>query len=177
MQENIVQAVRDLQREIGFRNAAKGFHDEGLQTIANYGQMGLDAQRVEPILAPDEIVTATRDYRRYAAQRIMLVVTELSEAFEEVRDGRSMTETWYSNKKYPGQRFVLNPGSGAFEEVDTRTRFDRAGMKPEGVPSELADVLIRVLDIGDEFGIDLAAMVQEKLAYNASRPKMHGRQF
>jgi len=46
--------------------------------------------------------------------------------------------------------------------------------KPEGVGSELADVLIRLLDMADVFGIDLAAEYHRKLAYNRTRSYRHG---
>jgi NTP pyrophosphatase (non-canonical NTP hydrolase) len=46
--------------------------------------------------------------------------------------------------------------------------------KPEGVPSELADVVIRALDAADAWGIDLGAVIEEKLAYNATRGHRHG---
>lgn len=47
--------------------------------------------------------------------------------------------------------------------------------KPEGLPSELADVLIRVADLAQGLGIDLDAAVAEKARYNAGRPHMHGK--
>jgi NTP pyrophosphatase (non-canonical NTP hydrolase) len=46
--------------------------------------------------------------------------------------------------------------------------------KPEGVGSELADVLIRLVDMADVFGIDLAAEYHRKVAYNATREYQHG---
>jgi NTP pyrophosphatase (non-canonical NTP hydrolase) len=46
--------------------------------------------------------------------------------------------------------------------------------KPEGVGSELADVLIRLVDMCDVFGIDLAQEYHRKVAYNATRPHQHG---
>jgi NTP pyrophosphatase (non-canonical NTP hydrolase) len=46
--------------------------------------------------------------------------------------------------------------------------------KPEGVGSEFADVLIRLLDDCDLFGVDLAVEVERKLAYNATRAYRHG---
>ncbi len=47
--------------------------------------------------------------------------------------------------------------------------------KPEGVPSELADVVIRVADMCGAYGIDLSAAIVEKLAYNRTRPHRHGK--
>lgn len=47
-------------------------------------------------------------------------------------------------------------------------------VKPEGVPSELADVIIRVLDICAAYGIDIEYAVEQKMAYNETRPHKHG---
>ncbi|MDP3908879.1 MAG: hypothetical protein Q8Q14_00670 [Gemmatimonadales bacterium] len=46
--------------------------------------------------------------------------------------------------------------------------------KPEGLPSELADILIRVADIAGALGIDLEAAVVAKASYNARRSRRHG---
>jgi NTP pyrophosphatase (non-canonical NTP hydrolase) len=46
--------------------------------------------------------------------------------------------------------------------------------KPEGVGSEFADILIRLIDDCDIYGIDLAAEVERKLEYNRTRLYRHG---
>jgi NTP pyrophosphatase (non-canonical NTP hydrolase) len=46
--------------------------------------------------------------------------------------------------------------------------------KPEGVSSELADVLIRLADTCGQLNIDLEAAVLKKLTYNKTRPHRHG---
>lgn len=46
--------------------------------------------------------------------------------------------------------------------------------KPDDVGSELADTLIRLLDICDIFAIDLADEYERKMAYNHTRPYLHG---
>jgi NTP pyrophosphatase (non-canonical NTP hydrolase) len=57
---------------------------------------------------------------------------------------------------------------------DWRLRDPGTGPKPEGVGSEMADVLIRLLDTCDVFGIDLEAEYARKAAYNRTRPYQHG---
>jgi NTP pyrophosphatase (non-canonical NTP hydrolase) len=46
--------------------------------------------------------------------------------------------------------------------------------KPEGYGSELADVLIRLLDQADRDNVDLVFEFERKLAYNRTRGYKHG---
>jgi NTP pyrophosphatase (non-canonical NTP hydrolase) len=52
--------------------------------------------------------------------------------------------------------------------------YTTAAGKPDDVGSEFADVLIRLLDVADIYGIDLDAEFERKLAYNRTRPYQHG---
>ena len=47
--------------------------------------------------------------------------------------------------------------------------------KPCGIPSELADVVIRVLHFSGKHGVDIEAAVAEKMRFNDSRPYKHGK--
>lgn len=49
--------------------------------------------------------------------------------------------------------------------------------KPEGVAVELADAVIRIADLCGHLGIDLDAVIAEKMAYNAGRHYKHGKRF
>jgi len=98
-----------------------------------------------------------QDKDRPVLEQLMLMVTELAEAAEEVRSGHLLDETYYNQA-----RTVLIP-DGHLE-------------KPEGFLSEMADLLIRV---GDTLGrYDLTEpflkVLAEKLEYNKHRPYRHG---
>ena len=90
---------------------------------------------------------------------IALIHSELSEALEEVRAGK------------PGLYFKEVNG---FTVTDAT---ERRGEKPEGVAVELADAVIRIADLCGHLGIDLDAVIREKMAYNEGRPYKHGKQF
>ena len=70
--------------------------------------------------------------------------SEFSEAVEDIRTGK-LVET--------------------FREGDG---------KPEGFPSEMADVVIRVADTCGALGIDLEGAIRRKMAFNATRSHRHG---
>ena len=46
--------------------------------------------------------------------------------------------------------------------------------KPEGVPIELADIVIRIADLCGYYKIDLTKAIETKMVYNATRSHRHG---
>jgi NTP pyrophosphatase (non-canonical NTP hydrolase) len=46
--------------------------------------------------------------------------------------------------------------------------------KPEGMASELADVIIRALDTAGAMGFDMATEIRTKVDFNKTRPHKHG---
>ncbi|SRR5216684_275523 len=82
-------------------------------------------------------------------EKMMLVVTEVAEAVEEFRAGHAPSHEYTST--------------------------DKNGIeKPEGIPAELADVLIRIGDLAGRYGIDLEKAVRVKHEYNKTRSFRHG---
>lgn len=86
---------------------------------------------------------------RSIGEEIALIHSELSEALEEARDSRPLIE-------------IYRKGDSP---------------KPEGFPVELADAMIRIFDMAGKYGLDLEAAIEEKMAYNRTRPHRHGKAF
>ncbi len=65
----------------------------------------------------------------------------------------------------------------AFRLPDRTAHCGKSGCDLDVVEEELADVLIRTLDLCHFLGVDPEAVVLEKMAYNATRPAKHGKRF
>lgn len=81
-------------------------------------------------------------------EKLALVHSEISEALECLRTGVPASHVWY------------------------RT----SDGKPEGFGYELADAMIRILDIAEHTGLNLWYLMQSKHEFNTGRPYMHGKQ-
>lgn len=66
--------------------------------------------------------------------------------------------------------------SEAIEDVrnDRMAMFCEESGKPNGFPAELADIVIRTMDLAEAMGIDLNGMIKLKHEYNRKRPHRHG---
>jgi len=85
---------------------------------------------------------------RNFGEMVALMHSELSEALEEFRNGRKFGEIYTTTTPH--------------------------GEKPEGIATELADVLIRLFDTCEALGIPLEEALRMKMEYNEKRPYRHG---
>jgi len=83
----------------------------------------------------------------FITSKLALVSSEISEAIEELRNGNM--NVYYADES----------------------------PKPEGFGVELADAVIRILDIAESVGMDLETLIQLKMDYNETRGHKHGKLF
>jgi NTP pyrophosphatase (non-canonical NTP hydrolase) len=85
--------------------------------------------------------------------------TEISEAWEEIRNGHAPQEVYYP---------IIPESLTGDDTLLVQSK------KPEGFPIEIADLVIRVLHLCKVYGIDIDKMVELKMAYNETRSYRHG---
>ena len=87
--------------------------------------------------------------------KLSLVASEVGEAVDAMR--------------------LLNTDMDLASQVKQELLQYRGDEKPEGVASEMADIIIRVLDAAEWLGINMEFVMEYKAAYNQTREAMHGK--
>lgn len=110
------------------------------------------------------------DADRTFGDDIALLHSEVSEMLEAYRDGQFTTTYAYESTAQS------EPMEWTSEYPPTHEEFLAAGYsaKPVGMPSEAADVLVRLLDTCKRYNIDLFAEWRRKMDYNRTRGHRHG---
>ena len=115
---------------------------------------------------------------------IPLWVPALTDASREVH-ALAREKGWYDS----GQRSIAEHVANIHGEVSelweeyrehgTQHIESRAPgtMKPIGLAVELADVIIRAMDMAAHMGVDIGSVIYRKHIYNASRPYRHGDKY
>ena len=101
-------------------------------------------------------------------EKIMLVVTELSEAVEAMRK-LSKNELNVHVKAHNSMIHSFDLGGYNKENFEQYTK--------DSVGDEFADSIIRILDLCGKLGIDIEGHIKYKMEYNSTRPYLHGKQF
>lgn len=96
--------------------------------------------------------------------------SEISEAVEEYRSGRPLVYHKCSAHESECAGWFMDMESHNCIE-DKCCNFGN----PEGIAVEMADCLIRILDWFGHEGLDVDAIVREKMEYNRTRPYKHGK--
>lgn len=98
------------------------------------------------------------DEPRNFGEALALIHAEVSEVLEDWRKGRELTKIYWMREVH-----IEGPREG--KEIRN---------KPDGIPIEFADIIIRVLDLCAGYGIDIEEAITEKMVYNRDRPYRHG---
>lgn len=105
-------------------------------------------------------------------EKLMLIVTELSEAMEAYRHLSPATINLLSAAAKDNQHSLEEHFPTKIPETieDSQKQF------VNNFVEELADTLVRLLDLTGALGVDLALALDEKMDKNEKRPHKHGKE-
>jgi len=97
--------------------------------------------------------------RHNVLEKLMLVVSELGEACEAYRKGH------YAKPQRTDYKLFGDADFKTMFEINVKDTFE----------DEIADTIIRLLDLSGYMGIDIEKHIALKMRYNANRPYKHGK--
>lgn len=125
------------------------------------------------------------------AEKLLLTVEEITEAFREDRNRQHLDEIRYSadigwwcrlhHRTVCGicpDKPMASPYALPVLQSSMNSAWERYELsKPEGFPIEVADAMMRLTDICYSLQIDLQTALDIKMSYNEQRPTGHGRKY
>jgi NTP pyrophosphatase (non-canonical NTP hydrolase) len=105
-------------------------------------------------------------------EMLCLIHSEVSEALEADRKSHytNLEREWHlqglADANY-GHTFFDNDFAKTYFEDTVKNTFE----------DELADIMIRVMDLAAYRGIDLESHIKAKMRYNSTRPRKHGKNY
>lgn len=186
---SLARKINQISTEHGFWPQDRQRALEGLQRLASkFDGVDDDIRLIEQYIMAQEV--------RNMGEMLMLATSELAEALEEHRDGNAVhyhelkvgpetpmtadTAAIISKMRDNAEATMLLGSDTAVHDItpEEHDALVNAGLaKPEGIAVELADCIIRCLDTMQSLGVDIDAVVDEKMRFNAGRPHKHGRAY
>jgi|688.fasta_scaffold119660_6 hypothetical protein len=142
--------LTELSKEIFSTNKEKGFWEN------HFGTMYLVETNDN---FSKEQAKAIQD--AFVSQKLMLITTEIGEAMEALRDDNYsiILKDWHFD--------IEDRETKIFFEDNIKNTFE----------DEIADSIIRLLDLSGGLNIDIQKHIDLKLKYNKTRGYKHGKQF
>lgn len=115
------------------------------------------------------------DSEKNIGEMLCLIHSEVSEALESDR------KKWYYENIDESKKWFIkgladaNYSASFNSEEDFKNEFEHSVKNT--FEDEMADVIIRVLDLCAFKGIDIESHIKAKMRYNASRKFMHGKSY
>ena len=138
--------ILDKLQKLAFENAKKKGWDEPLSEAKSFGDW------------------------------VALMHSEISEAYEDYRDGHKLNEIYF---EFTNSQGTLKYSADEVEELWVKEPWVKepvfaASLKPCGIPIEMADEVIRILHLAEFAGFNLYNMIELKMQYNTRRSFRHG---
>lgn len=111
---------------------------------------------------------------QHLCTKIALVITELSEAIEARRKGK------FTSISSSYKQILSEESTNTITDIDAHNKLIQETFEKDvkdTYEDELADAAIRLFDLAEKTNVDLVWHIQQKMAYNETRSKMHGKKY
>lgn len=113
------------------------------------------------------------DKNRNKSELLMLIVTEIAEACEALRkNNRQISLKEYNENQDKYIKTLAKQGVHLGFQMHEPNRW-----KKDTFEDEIADVFIRLGDLCEAENIDIEWQIKEKMKYNKTRERLHGKKF
>lgn len=165
--EIVEKPLTTLAKSINATMTRKGFWEDTRNIpylMATQG--GFTAEQVESVR------------KAFRSQKLALITSELSEALESDRkDKVAHVEAFKEVSEAHKEALALNSSNESEKAAQELFIKNFEATIKDSFGDELADALIRILDLAGGEEIDLDFHVAQKMKYNETRAKMHGKKF
>jgi NTP pyrophosphatase (non-canonical NTP hydrolase) len=148
------KTLNQLRDKIHANSVKHGFYDDEANAFAKACNLDIDAETLK---------------HAFFAQKIALIHSELSEALEANRVGKKADMVSLNNAVFE----LLEENS--YGDTEFATLF-QTHIK-DTVEDELADAIIRILDLCGSTRIDIERHIELKMRYNELREYKHGKKY
>jgi NTP pyrophosphatase (non-canonical NTP hydrolase) len=171
---DMFEGLKQIARKCWETSESKGWHKE-TREYKRYEEKAKTAPNIELQECANDMLDALGGERARGVpvmSKLMLIVTEVAEAAEVFRDAKQYPSLTQCYELYAAGSDILVTYKD--DHISPLTGERSPLLKPEGFGSELADIVIRVFDLAEDLGIDIAAEIRRKMRYNESRAYRHG---
>lgn len=159
----IPKSINEIAQEANRISESKGFWD----SYNNINFLSIGYMYATPLSKETK-----EEYREAEiAKKLALIMSEVSEALEARRGGKKANREEFDNKIAYAKEFC----SKEFQQKEFQEAF-KDNIK-DSFEDEMADAFIRLVELCAKLGIDLEWHVEQKMKYNATREKMHGKAY
>lgn len=154
---SVIEEIHDVAEDSGFWDMMDGVLGK-METV--------NKDHLKDYFDKKELIQVKK---AFIAQKIMLIVSELSEAVEADRVSRMADWKEYSTVVKELRRENYRKGfifTSAFE-----------GCIKDTFEDEIADTIIRIFDLCKKMGIPIIKHIAYKIEYNKTRDRLHGKEY